>query len=241
MTLCAKQTMSSIGKFHDILFVHSLTCQDPREDDHPAEHARPAARLPPQGRCRLRGSAARHQPVQRDAQPRHRRVRQHQQRQPARLARQRPGRFHQARVHLCAAAAAVLELIGLRLALRTIRVRPAALARALQLWRPLLRPRLRCLGAGRRQMLAGARRAAPRPAGAEACCRSRNSTVSSITGTFPISARKPARSTASMPARLAPAYGSAGTTSSSPTWRVAKAIDGPIDDTRFRFAVSARN
>src|SRR6266545_3893156 len=137
---------------------HRARLHERRQRDHlrrpgdAAEHARPPARRPRQGRRRLGRPVQGHQSGQRDLQPGHRGARQHRQQQSARLARQRPRRLQQDRGDLRADAAAVLELLGVRLRLRAARVHGAAHAGAVRLRRPLLRARLRSLAARRRQL-----------------------------------------------------------------------------------------
>jgi hemolysin activation/secretion protein len=118
------------------------------DDPLTAEHARPAARRPAAGRRRPRRPARWDQPVQLHRQQGLRRPGFDRERQSAGVARERRRRLHQVRVQLRPAAAAVLELLALRVGVRPMVPGPAAVARAVRLWRPVLRAGLRSVRAG---------------------------------------------------------------------------------------------
>jgi hypothetical protein len=126
-----------------------MFASDSKSDVLGALQQRPHPRRPLQDRFRHGGLLARHQPGQRHDEPGHRRPRQHDERQPARLAAAGTRRLHQGRGHGEPHPAAARTDLGLCLWLWPIRDDIAALAGAMQLRRPFLRPRLRSLAAPR--------------------------------------------------------------------------------------------
>ena len=184
-----------------------------------------------------------HQPVQRHVQPGHPGAGQHHQRQPAGLAAGRTRRLRQDRSHGEPHAAAVRPLLGLCVALRPICRHAAACARTVRVRRPLFRPRFRSVAAARRLLLRGDRRIALRPAGQAAALRAIrcSSTASRIS----------AISTRAMPRRGHRRIQKAASVGGGVRldWfdhvdadlSVAKAIEGPRNDTRFFFILSAHN